>query len=140
MEHAFAEILAYQERRGFCFDEAKAQELYATLVARHSVLKRDLEAAVKPWFVSAGEMTPKKGRRVKRPDLGSRQVPLTKRGKTTWSEEPQVEEYEQGAAYTKVVLRQFNPSSRQQVGDTPDQAVQMGARRVHPPRGPAEDR
>ncbi|WP_051247715.1 DNA polymerase [Inquilinus limosus] len=117
MEHEFAEILAYQERRGFRFDEAKAQELYATLVRRRSELKRELEGAIRPWYVSEGEVTPKKSRRVKRPDLGTRMVPVKKRGKVAWEAQPVTEEYTEGVPYTKVSLREFNPSSRQQVAD-----------------------
>jgi DNA polymerase I len=52
LEHRFATLMAMQERNGFCFDEAAAQELYAQLVGRRLSLKNDLQATFPPKLVA----------------------------------------------------------------------------------------
>jgi DNA polymerase-1 len=98
MEHEFAEILAFQENHGFAFNVEEGTELYLKLVTRRKALKADLEKAVQPWYVSEGERIPKRSRRVSRVD-GTK------------------EEETQDVPFTKVKLRHFNPSSRQQVAN-----------------------
>lgn len=117
MEHAFAWILATQERRGFEFDERAAQALLSTLVGRRLELEQSLKSQVRPWFVSNGVSTPKKDRKLKRPALGEVTTEVIVRGKRKVVTRPVLEEETAGAPFTKIKLREFNPSSRQQVGD-----------------------
>lgn len=117
MEHEFAEILAFQERRGFAFNERKAVKLLTQLVTRRLQLENELVAAVPPWWAPCSvakfnkdkpdaprpprEKTVKRTMRRKRPDLGAGVI----------------EHVEAGAIYTPVELVEFNPKSRQQVGE-----------------------
>jgi DNA polymerase I-like protein with 3'-5' exonuclease and polymerase domains len=117
MEHEFAEILAFQERRGFAFDERKAVKLLTQLVAKRAALEAELAAAVPPWWAPVNltpydkakpnaprpprERVVKRTMRRKRPDLGPSVI----------------EHVEAGAIWTPVELVEFNPKSRQQVGE-----------------------
>lgn len=51
LEHSFAELIAMQERHGFCFDKEKAVELYTTLSKRRRELERELQEVFPPTEV-----------------------------------------------------------------------------------------
>lgn len=91
LEMWFAFIIAQQERFGFTFDVAKASALYATLAAKRQELDEQIKEFFPPWYVFDGLMTPKRPNKT----MG----------------------YVEGAAFCKVKLQEFNPSSRAQIGD-----------------------
>ncbi|HCL3314591.1 TPA: DNA polymerase [Pseudomonas aeruginosa] len=91
LEHWFAHIIGLQEQFGFAFDVEKAVELYAKLAARRLEIDEELKAYFKPWYINDGLMVPKRPNRT----MG----------------------YVEGAAFCKIKLQEFNPSSRQQIGD-----------------------
>lgn len=92
LEHQVAFIISQQERYGFCFDEPRAIQLAAQLQTRRLQLEELLQSVFKPFYLSAGEVTPK------RTTNGSK-VP------GTW----------EGAPYTKIKLTVFNPGSRHHI-------------------------
>jgi len=51
LEHAVANIIIRQERRGFAFNECAAQQLYADLVGRHNDLAQELRDTFGSWTV-----------------------------------------------------------------------------------------
>lgn len=51
LEHQFAEVIRLQEQRGFCFDKAKAVELYAKLSHRRAEIEGELKAMCPGWYV-----------------------------------------------------------------------------------------
>ena len=91
LEHACAWILQSQMEHGFPFDEAAAADLYAKLAAEREEVRKELQTLVRPWFVAGGRMVPKRDNR--------------KSG------------YVAGAPFTKIILKEFNPSSDLQVAD-----------------------
>ncbi|OHB39600.1 MAG: hypothetical protein A2882_16335 [Phenylobacterium sp. RIFCSPHIGHO2_01_FULL_70_10] len=120
LEMEVAKIILQQERNGFPFDEERAAQLYARLSARRQELLDECAQLFPSWWAPVAEVVTKKGRRVKRPELGTRTV--EKRHKTTGKllrvvEEPVTEDYVEGTAHTKVRLVTFNPSSRDHVAD-----------------------
>ncbi len=120
LEMAVAAILWRQEKTGVPFNERKAGELFAVLSQRRQELQDQCAAMFPPWFVGLTAVTTGKGRKVKRPDLGT--VTREVRHKTTGkllrvAEEPLTEDFVEGTAHTKVKLVEFNPSSRQHVAD-----------------------
>lgn len=91
LEDWFAHIIGLQEQFGFAFDVEKAVELYAKLAARRLEIDEELKAFFRPWYINDGLMVPKRPNRT----MG----------------------YVEGAAFCKIKLQEFNPSSRQQIGD-----------------------
>jgi DNA polymerase-1 len=90
LETQVQHIICRQERKGFLFDEKKAPELYATLVKRKLELEAEVKAVFKPMFLREGkEFTPKKDSK----HYG----------------------YCAGAPLSKVVLTDFNPTSRDHI-------------------------
>lgn len=91
LEHAVAHIIGRQERKGFLFNQEKAVELYGTLSQRRSELEDELRVVFKPRLLRKGKQ----------------KVP--KRDNKTRG-------YIAGAPFSPVVLTQFNPGSRDQIG------------------------
>lgn len=91
IEHRIAEILLEQERHGWCFDEAGAQELTATLQKRKLELTTELQAAFPPWEAFKDRFTPKRDNKT----LG----------------------YVKGKTITRYKTVTFNPGSRDQIAD-----------------------
>jgi DNA polymerase I len=91
LEHDVAWLMAKQERNGFCFDEPKAADLYATLSQRRSDLERDLKAEFGSWEVRLPDFTPKRDNK--------------KMG------------YKAGVAVPRSKTVEFNPSSRDHIAD-----------------------
>ena len=86
LEHQVATIVHRLEERGWCFDLDKAIKLLASLKKEVNDIKRELIDIFGSWFVSDGQITPKR--------------PNKRYG------------YEVGSTLTKVRLVEFNPSSR----------------------------
>lgn len=101
-------IIARQERYGFLFDEKKAAALYSKLVKRKLELEDGLKREFKPFYVADGVKTSAKTVRRQVEELG-----LDPNGKGKF----RVAEYTEGAAYTKVKLVEFNPASRDHIGN-----------------------
>lgn len=91
LEHWFAFILAKQERFGFYFDKDKAAQLYIKLAQERMEMDEKLRGLFDPWFVSEGVFTPKRDNKAKG--------------------------FVAGVPFTKIKLQEFNPSSRQQIGE-----------------------
>lgn len=91
LEHDVAWLMAKQERNGFCFDEAKAAELYAQLSQRRSDLERELKAEFGSWEVKLPDFIPKRDNK--------------KMG------------YQAGVPVPKFKTVEFNPSSRDHIAD-----------------------
>jgi len=100
-ESRFAYILNLQYRTGVGFDEAGAGALLARLTQRFDVLKRELRTVFPDWYVSDGEHVPKRTQRSKKAKPG----------------DPGFVNTEAGCAYTRIVRKQFNPSSRHHIAD-----------------------
>lgn len=90
LEHRFAEIIAMQERRGFAFDVAGAQRLYAELVKKRLEIAQRLQETFKPKVVRE-EFIPKVNNKA--------------RG------------YVKGVPFIKEHVVEFNPSSRQMIAE-----------------------
>jgi DNA polymerase-1 len=60
LEHGISWLMAKQQRNGFCFNEQKAGELYAKLVARRSELEQQCATLFEPWDVRLPDMIPKR--------------------------------------------------------------------------------
>lgn len=95
LETAVAWILALQERHGFLFDRAKAEDLLQKLMLRRAELEDQLRTVFRPWY----EPERYKGEPVVL-------VPKTDNRKLG---------YVKDAPLTKVVLQTFNPASRQMI-------------------------
>lgn len=95
IEHRLAWYLAQQERNGWPFDLAKAEELHATLAARKQELAVKLVDQYGFWFKSKGEHTPKRTTQYK----VSKTNPVPKL-------------VTEGCPYTKIERIDFNPGSR----------------------------
>ena len=89
LEHQFATVIQRQVEYGFSFDIKKGQELYVNLLKRQEELGGGLRKAFGSWFVSDGELTPKKDN--------------LKRG------------YTAGGSLTKIKKVEFNPNSRDHI-------------------------
>jgi len=89
LEHQFATVIQRQVEYGFSFDIKKGQELYVNLLKRQEELGGGLRKAFGSWFVSDGELTPKKDN--------------VKRG------------YTAGGSLTKIKRVEFNPNSRDHI-------------------------
>lgn len=94
LEHRVATIIARQNRRGYPFDYAKAQQLASTLLQRLTVLEAELQDTFKPFYLPDGKIVePKRN--------------MTRKGA----------EYTAGAPYQKIKLTVFNPGSRHHVAN-----------------------
>lgn len=91
IEMDFQKIIHKQEQFGFPFNMDSATELHRELVKRKLELENELLAAFPPWFRKGKEFTPKGNNK--------------RYG------------YTKGAPMTKVVLTEFNPSSRQHIAE-----------------------
>ena len=89
LEHEFAHVIQRQVKNGFAFDVKKGQELYVSLLKRQEELGKGLRDSYGSWYVSDGELTPKKNN--------------IKRG------------YTAGCTLTKIKKVEFNPNSRDHV-------------------------
>jgi DNA polymerase I-like protein with 3'-5' exonuclease and polymerase domains len=105
LENEVLRVIAQQERNGVGFDMSAAEKLEVELMARRAVLDAELRAAFKPWWArkggakgSAGVVKRSMRRKVKHDD-----------GTTHY------EYIAEGAAFTRVELRMFNPASRQDI-------------------------
>jgi DNA polymerase-1 len=90
LEHEVQRIIATQEQFGFCFNTAKAAELYARLSAKRDELTARLKAAFPAWEVRT-PFTPKANNKA--------------RG------------YVKGVPTFKVKVIEFNPASRDHIAD-----------------------
>jgi DNA polymerase I-like protein with 3'-5' exonuclease and polymerase domains len=88
LEHAFATVIAMQERYGFGFNEEEAAKLYATLIAKRQEIAEKLKASFPPVLVRT-PFVPKANNK--------------KMG------------YVKGVPTFKEKLVEFNPSSRQMI-------------------------
>lgn len=91
LEHDMAWLMAKQERNGFCFDEAKAGELYAKLSQRRSDLERELKETFGSWEVKLPDFIPKRDNK----SMG----------------------YRAGVPVPRSKVVEFNPSSRDHIAD-----------------------
>ena len=98
IEHGVAWILARQERYGFLFDRAKADQLYEHLATRRSELIEELRKTFGSFYMTGKEFVPKRTQR--RTTAGG------------WKEL-----IVEGMAMTKVTLEDFNPSSRHHIAN-----------------------
>jgi DNA polymerase-1 len=89
LEHEFAKIIQRQVEYGFSFDIKKGQELYVSLLQRQEKLGKGLRKAYGSWYVSDGELTPKKSNKA--------------RG------------YTAGDKLTRIKKVEFNPNSRDHI-------------------------
>lgn len=129
LEHAVWVHCLAQMDFGCSFDEHKAQELCATLSGERSTLERDLKAAFGVWWAPRkrraidGQPATSGWKRSARRfvvDQRGAQSRLSPRTKAKPVREKQTGWYEineKGAYFTPVELREFNPSSRDQIGD-----------------------
>lgn len=91
LEHEVAKIIWRQEQFGFAFDVSRAAEIYALLQDKREEVGERLKQAFKPWYKKGPEFTPKRDDKV--------------RG------------YVAGAKFTRIILTEFNPNSRDQIAD-----------------------
>lgn len=91
LEMWFAHIIGLQQRFGFKFNVQKAVALYTKLAQERLEMDQGLRSLFDPWYVNAGEFTPKGDNRC----FG----------------------YTAGAPMCKVKLNEFNPASRAQIAD-----------------------
>jgi DNA polymerase I len=114
LEHDLAHYLTQQERNGVPFNDTAAVLLQAKLAGVRAGLERELVEEFGSWYAPAGTVTPKRSMR--------------REGQT----------FTEGAAYTKVQLVTFNPSSRQHIagrlqalyGWKPDRFTDSGEAKV----------
>lgn len=90
LEHEFAQIIFEQEQRGVCFDVEKAKELEQELRAKQTALTKELKKAFLPLKIT---------------EIFVPKVNNQTRG------------YVKGVPFEKVRYEEFNPSSRQQIGE-----------------------
>lgn len=118
IEHDFAAIMARQEAWGFSFNMAKAQKLAARLHSDEQEMEAKLIAHFGEWWAQDKEVYVKATRRVKmigHPDV-TRQRFSPKSGKPLKPYVgPPIMEYEEGATYTPIERKVFNPKSRDDV-------------------------
>lgn len=108
LENEVLRIIAGQELHGFCFDEAKARQLEADLLARKAELDAELRKAFKPWV----EPQKKYGKPIRK--VAKRKVKVRR-----WDED--FNEYyitvEKGTEYELQKLVMFNPASRAHIAN-----------------------
>ncbi|MCA1946981.1 MAG: ribonuclease H-like domain-containing protein, partial [Armatimonadetes bacterium] len=102
LEHAFAQAIFLQERRGFGFDVAAGQHLYADLVARRVRIETELAQVFPPWVVPGPEKVAQRNMTLAITDeLGVK----AKRKIAT------------GETYRNHTVVHFNPGSRHHIAD-----------------------
>ncbi|WP_277868743.1 DNA polymerase [Salinivibrio kushneri] len=89
LELETAWLMSKQERNGFKFDTKAAEELYMMLLGKRENLRLKLVETFGEWYVANGVTNPKRS--------------MNRQGFS----------YTQGAPYTKIKLKTFNPASRQ---------------------------
>lgn len=108
LEHEFCTIIAAMERHGIGFNVKAAQELYQILVKERLSLARELAEAFPPKVVET-PFTPK------RPN---KKLGYTGRWVEYFDEDTQQKErYFKGDTFIKTKTVEFNPSSRQMIGN-----------------------
>lgn len=96
LEHAVAWLVSRQERHGFCFNEADAMKLVATLHKRQATLEAELQDTFPPFVQPDGYVEPKK---------------------TITYKDPLRASVTAGAPYNKIKIVVFNPGSRRHIAD-----------------------
>jgi DNA polymerase I len=91
LEHQVAFLMAQQERNGFCFNEAKAAELYAKLSQRRADLERELKEFFGSWEVRLPDFVP--------------------------ARDNKTQGYKKGVPVKRTKIVEFNPSSRDHIAD-----------------------
>lgn len=144
-EMAYKLIAVEMEHNGFPFDIEKAQKLYAELTQRRHDLTQEVAKLFDDWWAPVGEVTVTKTRKEKVPGEGFWRI--REKGKTkkadlellTWDGVvpgrnaydawkwhdageavefvPTLCHYDEGAVYTKIERRSFNPSSRDHIAE-----------------------
>ena len=136
IEHRFADAIGKQERYGFRFDEDAALNLAQEIALRKAEAEEKLFDLFEPWWVGLGTQTPKATRKVWvnsehgaivrtiKKETGETYLHKFKNGSTATrkvkvdvAERGYYIDTEEGAPFTKVELRVFNPGSRQQIED-----------------------
>lgn len=136
IEHRFADLCLKQERHGFRFDVAAAEKLEAALRVRKAELEASLYDLFDPWWVGVGRHKHKRSmtKWVQSPtgaDTRVVKVPtgdvykhtyktgrtVTRQVKTEETQRGFNETQEEGAEFTKVERRVFNPGSRKHIAD-----------------------
>ena len=144
LEMQYAAIAFEMECNGFPFNIEKAKRLYSVLVQRRAELMEAVRREFADWWAPLGEHTVTSTRREKVPGEGFWRI--REKGKTRkadlellqgehipgynaedgfawWDNGRSVEfvpvlcEYAEGSKYTKIELREFNPSSRDHIAD-----------------------
>ena len=95
LEHDIAWLMAKQERNGFKFDVAKAEELEMELRAKYVKVESKLKETFGSWYESQGVRKPKRTICYRKDVLQADRT--------------------EDAQYTAVKMIEFNPSSRQQI-------------------------
>jgi len=117
IEHDFSQIMARQEAWGFKFNMPKAQALAARLHKDEREMEAKLVSHFGEWWAPDNEVYVKKTRKVKMlgfPDVT--RLRFNEKGKALKPYVgPPLMEYEEGASYTPVERRVFNPKSRDDV-------------------------
>jgi DNA polymerase I-like protein with 3'-5' exonuclease and polymerase domains len=96
LEHAVARVIAKQERRGFAFDEPRAQALYAKLQGERVEMEAGLCDLFHPWWTA---------------DRKKGSAEFTPRGVNNRLG------YVKGATFSRVKQLVFNPGSRDHIAD-----------------------
>lgn len=78
LEHEFACTISRQIQSGFCFDEEKAFILLAELTDERERMRRTIEETFSGWWVSSGEVVPKRTIRYKNKPHVTKGAPYTK--------------------------------------------------------------
>ena len=118
LEHQIAWLMAQQERNGFPFDVAKGALLYASLAQRRGELERELRDYFRYWYQAEGSVRNPTTRKVWHQDsLGGDKRRVKVKGKDAYFESGWYEHFEEGCAYTKIKVVEFNPSSRDHIAN-----------------------
>ena len=137
IEQRFYYLTSKQERHGFRFDVARAEELEQEIRVRKTELHDDLLGLFEPWWVKVGVMKPKRtgatfvedydhggSTREKAVPTGETYVHTFKNGKTqvrqvkeTVTQKGYFQHTDEECPYAKVELRIFNPTSRIHIAD-----------------------
>ncbi len=91
LEHEAAWLMAKQTRNGFCFDEAKAKDLYVLLASKRYAVEQEMKTLFDPWEVRMPDFIPKRDNKAKG--------------------------FTKGVPVKKYKTVEFNPSSRIHIAD-----------------------
>lgn len=114
LESEYAYYLAQQERNGVGFNKAAAEALWERLVAQRAPLERKLLAMFPPWYgpkITKGDHDPALPTRD-----GDWAYQIPKRSYSVEYPNP-LAGREKGCAFTPIKIKEFNPGSRQQIGE-----------------------